>query len=202
MYAVQRHYRLIVAFAVGVLISCVVLVLWPAAVVAPDSTDVEMSASSSAAFLAAELPKTLRIPTIDLIAPFSAPLGLAENGEVEVPGDYVSVGYYKYGPMPGSLGPAVVLGHVDSYEGPAVFWSLGQLSIGDLIYVDREDGSTAVFRVTHLERHPQSDFPTTAVYGDIDHAGLRLITCSGTYKRGEQRYTHNLIVFADLIDHE
>ncbi|MCA9361504.1 class F sortase [Candidatus Kaiserbacteria bacterium] len=144
------------------------------------------------------LPTRLRIPKVNIDATFERPLGLNEDKTVEVPDSYTEVGWYKYGPTPGERGPAVILGHVDSYQGPAVFWSLGQLDVGDEILVDREDGTTAQFEVTKLERVAQSEFPTISVYGDIDHAGLRLITCTGIYDHGVERYSHNLIVFAKL----
>ena len=144
-------------------------------------------------------PNRLRIPALKLNTTFVAPLGLLPNGEAAVPDSYGEVGWYKYSPTPGSLGPAVIFGHVDSYSGPAVFFSLGQLKPGDDIYVEREDGTTAHFKVESMERPAQSDFPTTRVYGDINYAGLRLITCTGIYVRGTQRYTHNLIVYAKLV---
>lgn len=146
------------------------------------------------------LPARLRIPELGIDTTFVAPLGLLSDGEIEVPDSDTEVGWYQYSPTPGELGPAVVVGHVDSYLGPAVFFSLGQLDPGDDVYVDREDGTTAHFVVTELERPRQSAFPTARVYGDIDHAGLRLITCSGIYERGKQRYTHNLIVYAKLVE--
>jgi len=158
-----------------------------------------VSDTSYDVILSESLPIKLRIPTLEIEASFEEPLGLLSNGEIEVPKSYTEVGWYKFGPTPGALGPAVILGHVDSYTGPAVFFYLGQLKPGDFIYVDREDGTTAQFEVTELERPRQSAFPTARVYGDIDHAGLRLITCSGTYVRGNQRYTHNLIVYAKLV---
>ena len=149
--------------------------------------------------LEAARPVSLEIPALSLSVPFSAPLGLAASGEIAVPEDYDSVGWYEYSPTPGELGPAVVLGHVDSVSGPAVFFSLGQLQPGDEITITREDGSRARFAVEALERYEQSDFPTEKVYGNIDHAGLRLITCSGIFERGAARYTHNLVVYARLL---
>lgn len=143
-------------------------------------------------------PIRLRVPAAHIDADFSAPLGLTPEQEVEVPKEYDRVGWYQYGPTPGELGPAAVFGHVDSHQGPAVFYSLGQVKTGDSVFIDREDGSVAEFEVTALQRVPQDDFPTERVYGNIDHAGLRLITCTGTYDRGELRYTHNLIVYAQL----
>lgn len=152
----------------------------------------------SGPILGTSKPTHIRIPKINVTADFEKPLGLTLDGEVAVPEAYDTVGYYKYGPTPGELGPAVVLGHVDSVAGPAVFYSLGQLEVGDEIDIDREDGTTATFLVTKLERHPQSGFPTEEVYGNINYAGLRLITCSGIFNKGAQRYSHNLIVFAEL----
>ncbi len=144
------------------------------------------------------LPTLLAIPAIDLEAPFTAPLGLKDNGEIEVPSTFDEVGWYKYGPTPGEIGPAVILGHVDSYKGKAVLWSLGQLEVGDVINVTRADGSMASFIVEKLERYSQADFPTVDVYGPIDYAGLRVITCTGTYSRQVDRYSHNLVVYARL----
>ena len=148
--------------------------------------------------LASSSPRSLRIPKISLTADFEAPLGVMSDGEVAVPTEYEKVGWYKYSPTPGELGPAVILGHVDSFKGPAVFYNLRQLVAGDEIYVDREDGTTATFIITKISQHPQTGFPTEEVYGNIDHAGLRLITCAGTYDKGTARYSHNLIVYGEL----
>lgn len=169
----------------------------------PDSDHIqtlqEDKETSSELVLETANPVRIRIPSVDIDTKVSEELGLDEAGAIEVPTGYDNVGWYKYGPTPGELGPAVIIGHVDSYQGPAIFYSLGQLEIGDEIFIEREDGSTAVFQVHEYERPLQSDFPTRKVYGDIDHAGLRLITCTGTYDHGIQRYSHNLIVYAKLI---
>ena len=145
-------------------------------------------------------PVELIIPKLNLNTDFEVPLGLQTDNSIEVPDSYTSVGWYKFGPTPGEVGPAVILGHVDSFEGPAVFFSLGQLEVGDDIFVKRADGSTAHFKVSEMERNLQSAFPTAKVYGDINHAGLRLVTCSGSFDKGQQRYSHNLVVYAKLVE--
>lgn len=199
--AAQSRNRTVAAFAVGVLVALgvwsLVQFLGGAAPESPALSD--GVATTSALVLPEANPLRLRIPDIDVDAAFEAPLGLQQNGEIGIPEGYETVGYYQYGPTPGELGPAVVLGHVDSYEGPAVLFRLGQLEVGDEIMIDREDGTTATFAVTALERHEQSGFPTAKVYSDLDHAGLRLITCTGVYDHGSLRYSHNLIVFAELV---
>ena len=111
--------------------------------------------------------------------------------------DPAVAGWYSRGPAPGALGPAVIAGHV-TWNGPAVFHRLGTMRRGDQVTVTRKDGKTAVFTVTRVARFSKSRFPTRAVYGPIDHAGLRLITCGGTYDTARHRYLDNVVVFAKL----
>jgi sortase (surface protein transpeptidase) len=111
--------------------------------------------------------------------------------------DYVT-GWYKYSPTPGELGPAIIVGHVDSYKGISVFWRLRELVPGDTIDITRADGSVAKFQVNSLQQFDQTNFPTQAIYGDINYAGLRLITCGGTFNRKTGHYDHNMVVFASL----
>lgn len=145
------------------------------------------------------LPLQLRIPSLSIDVPFETPLGLNDDGSIRVPDAFDTVGWYKGGASPGEVGTASILGHVDSKEGPAVFFTLGQLVSGDYIYIDRQDGTTATFVVEYLERYKQSEFPTERVYGMTPHASLRLITCSGIYDKGSFRYSHNTVVFARLV---
>lgn len=197
-----RRFRKVAAFAVLVPVIFIGgFLLQHGSVSAPsDTSDVVTKEQTPAeAVMPPAYPEQIRIPKIGVDALFEAPLSVDAQREIETPEAYETVAYYKHGPTPGELGPAVVLGHVDSVSGPAVFYSLGQLEEGDTIEIDRDDGTTAVFEVERLERHMQSGFPTQKVYGDLDYAGLRLITCSGTYDRGVARYTHNLIVFARLV---
>ena len=80
----------------------------------------------------------------------------------------------------------------------AVFHRLGTMRRGDQVTVTRKDGKTAVFTVSRVARFSKSRFPSRAVYGAIDHAGLRLITCGGTYDAARHRYLDNVVVFARL----
>lgn len=144
------------------------------------------------------VPVRLRIPAIDVDSAL-ADLGLADDGTLEVPDAGFPAGWYHGAPTPGELGPAIIVGHVDWAGSPAVFADLDRLRLGDAIAVARGDGSTATFRVTKVDRFPKGAFPTDAVYGDIDHAGLRLITCGGDFDRDARSYVDNVVVFAELI---
>ena len=125
-------------------------------------------------------------------------LGLDADGVMEVPRDPSLAGWFSRSAAPGALGPAVIAGHVTWNGAPAVFRRLGTLRRGDSIVVSREDGKTAVFTVSRVDRFSKSQFPSGAVYGAIDHAGLRLITCGGTYDAARSRYLDNVVVFAKL----
>jgi sortase (surface protein transpeptidase) len=120
-----------------------------------------------------------------------------KNGEMETPRPAVA-GWYTGGAAPGALGPAVIAGHVTWDRAPAIFYRLGSVRKGDQVSVTREDGKTALFTVTRVDQFSKSRFPRKAVYGQIDHAGLRLITCGGSYDADNNSYRDNIIVFARL----
>jgi sortase (surface protein transpeptidase) len=140
-------------------------------------------------------PVRVRIPRIGVDAPVIR-LGLDTAGALEVPTVFSETGWWADGPEPGEAGPAVIVGHVDSRIGPAVFYRLDELRAGDRIEVARADGSTAAFVVQRSEQHPKRAFPTEAVYGPVDHASLRLVTCGGEFDRSSRHYLDNVIVFA------
>lgn len=102
---------------------------------------------------------------------------------------------------PGEIGPAVILGHVDSAaDGPAVFYRLGELRPGDRVAVDRADERTATFIVTSVVAVPKDRFPADEVYGPVDRPALRLITCGGPFDAARGHYRDNIIVFATAVD--
>ncbi len=90
----------------------------------------------------------------------------------------------------------MLLGHLDSPSGPAVFARLSTVRRGAKILVDRADGSTVVFRVTRIEQHQRARFPAVAVYWPTLQRELRLITCGGAYVRSAGGYQSNVVVFA------
>ncbi|WP_181442195.1 class F sortase [Streptomyces tateyamensis] len=144
-------------------------------------------------------PQRLLIPRIGVDAPVSAG-GLNADGTVEVPplDRPAQVDWYRGGPAPGQVGPAVLLGHLDTHKGPAVFSRLPELAPGDRIEIRRTDGSSVGYQVRELRRAPKNAFPTQLVYGDTPDPELRLITCGGSLA-ADGHYTDNIIVLADLV---
>lgn len=156
------------------------------------------SSSSNAKVLPKSEPTQLKIDKIGMDRKLSSTAKNAD-GTIAVPKDPEVPGWYKLGPTPGELGPSVIVGHVDTYKGPAVFWRLRELVPGDTVEITRADNTTAKFKVDAVKQFSQSDFPTKEVYGNIDHAGIRLITCGGVYDRHSDRYSHNTVVYGSLI---
>ena len=150
-----------------------------------------------AAPLARSTPVRLRIAAIGVDSRLMD-LGLRADGSLEVPPSGFPAGWYTGAPTPGELGPAIIVGHID-WNGPGVFYDLHKLKPGDQVTVTRADGSKPAFRITRVAQFRKDQFPTKLVYGNIDHAGLRLITCGGSFNSRSGHYEDNIVVFADLI---
>ena len=145
----------------------------------------------------AAAPVRVRVPAIGVDSGLLR-LGTDAAGALVPPDDVTRAGWFADGAVPGDVGPAVVAGHVDSVDGPAVFSRLRELAPGHEVLVDRADGTTARFAVTGVGRYPKSDFPTEAVYGPTPRAELRLVTCGGEFDRSARSYLDNVVVTAVL----
>ncbi|MFD4526773.1 class F sortase [Streptomyces sp. NPDC058470] len=143
-------------------------------------------------------PDRIRIPSIHVNAPLMG-LGLTPQGSLDVPPAAKKnlAGWYEAGTTPGETGTAIVAGHVDNAEGPAVFYDLGALKKGSRIDVERRDSRTAVFTVDAIEVYDADDFPDEKVYGAAHRPELRVITCGGGYAKSTG-YQGNVVVFAHL----
>jgi LPXTG-site transpeptidase (sortase) family protein len=142
-------------------------------------------------------PTALDIPAIGVKTRLIR-LGLTAAGTLQVPSSTAVAGWYTDSPRPGETGAAVIVGHIDSYRGPGVFFRLRDLKPGSLVYVRRGHGTLAVFKVTAVRTFLKAKFPTAAVYGPVPDAQLRLITCGGTFDPATGHYLSNVIVFASL----
>ena len=205
----QRHPRLTrsrVLAGVAALLAIIAII----AVVAGCSSDAapaptpsvsapgSIAPAGAAAPMARSTPVRVQIPAIDVDSTLMQ-LGLRVDGSLQVPPSGFPAGWYTGAPTPGELGPAILAGHVDWSGQPGVFSRLRELTPDAQVTVTRQDGSAAVFRVTQVKQYPKDKFPTDVVYGDLDHPGLRLITCGGSFDRQTRNYEDNIIAFADLI---
>jgi hypothetical protein len=146
-------------------------------------------------------PVSIEIPAIGVHSVL-VHLGVKPDGTMQVPPlQRASVAaWYKYSVTPGQIGTSVIEGHVDTKQGPAVFFRLGALRPGDLVNVRLADGITAVFRVTGVRQYLKSKFPAETVYRDATRfAALRLITCGGAFDYATNQYLSSTVVYAFLV---
>ncbi len=140
-------------------------------------------------------PVRVRIPAIGVDATVGE-LGLNPDRTLEVPDDVGATGWWSGGTRPGGAGPAVVVGHVDSPSGPAVFYRLRDLEAGDRVHLVGADGAEVTFTVDDVATVPKDAFPTAAVYGPTPAPSLRLVTCGGEFDDETEHYRSNTIAYA------
>jgi sortase (surface protein transpeptidase) len=152
---------------------------------------------STRGYRATPVPVQIEIPSIGVASSLDR-LGRAPDRTVEVPRRWEVAGWYAPGTRPGDPGSAVILGHVDSKRGPAVFFRLRELRRGDDVTITRADGSSVRFAVDRTEQYDKRRFPTDAVYYPTLAPELRLVTCGGEFDATAGHYRSNVIVFATL----
>ncbi|WP_367819753.1 class F sortase [Streptomyces sp. LMG1-1-1.1] len=175
----------------------------PVVAAAPDGARADASAVAAVSVpgpLPPSAPVRVRVPAVRIDAPVTD-VGLDAEGWIEAPPpeDDRLAGWFTGAVTPGERGTAVVVGHVDTPNGRAVFYDLGALAKGHRVEIARRDGRTAVFSVYGVEVVPKDAFPAARVYGDSGRPELRLITCGGAFTE-ESGYTGNTVVSARLVD--
>jgi sortase (surface protein transpeptidase) len=144
-------------------------------------------------------PQHLAIPSIDVSTDLIR-LGLNADRTVEVPRDPDLAGWFDQGPAPGQPGSSVLLGHVDSVDGPAVFHDLARLEPGSTVEVRLTGGAVATFRVDRVATYANEDFPARKVYaGDPARRALNLVTCGGEYDAARGGWQSNVVVFTSFV---
>ncbi|MEL3973567.1 class F sortase [Rossellomorea oryzaecorticis] len=143
------------------------------------------------------VPSSLEIPAIGLKANIES-VGLKENGEMAVTESFDTTGWYEQGYHPGEPGNAVIGGHVDSRNGPAVFYELNKLSVGDEVKVTSKTGETRTFVVTDKKEYPWDEAPLKSIFGYTHRSSLNLITCTGDFDRSSRNYSKRLVIYTEL----
>lgn len=144
-------------------------------------------------------PTRLRIPKLGIDS-FVQHVGVNAKGNMAAPSNFVDVGWYKYGAVPGYLGSAVITGHVDNALGlPGVFTNLDDMKIGDEFFVESYGGKELRFKVVEIQSYPYTLVPLKVLFSRNDLPRLNLITCSGKWLSGERSYDERLVVYAELV---
>lgn len=172
---------------------------YPASQMSPPTTRRIATQEDSPPVVNRGLPSRLIIPkiTVDAKVLFT---GQTKAGAMDTPTNIVDVGWYKYGPLPGNQGSAVIAGHIDGLKGePGVFSDLNKLQAGDSMSVIDSAGRPAAFVVTTVKTYGQDEQPSE-VFTSSSGSHLNLITCSGAWDAGQHHFQKRLVVFADKVN--
>ncbi|MFC9914026.1 class F sortase [Streptomyces sp. NPDC059862] len=172
----------------------------PASAAASDTHTVPGTFTNAPSPLPYSVPDRVRIPAIQVNAPMM-PVGLDAAGWVDAPPPENTnlAGWFTGAVAPGEKGTAVIVGHVDNHQGPAVFYGLGSLKRGNRVEVTRQDRRTAVFEIYSIEVFEKNNFPGDRVYGSKGTAELRVITCGGGFSE-QNGYDGNVVAFARMVE--
>ncbi len=166
----------------------------------PRSTNTPATGSTGNQRIAADPARfVIDTPAIKVNAPVEY-VGLTAERAMEAPKGWWNVGWYERGAKPGEQGNAVIAGHLDSDSGPAVFWQLDKIRVGDEVRVVDVQGSTIRFRVREIQVYYNEDAPLTKIFGSSDGAHLNLITCDGFFDQNAGIYDRRLVVYTDRVD--
>lgn len=140
-------------------------------------------------------PVRVRVPALGIDARVAA-LGVADDGEMEVPKDARTVAWYEYGPSPGQNGSAVLAAHVDYNGVRGIFFDLARLAAGDEVVVELEGGRTRTFTVEEQASVAKEVLPIDELFRREGAPALTLITCGGEFDAAARSYRSNVVVRA------
>jgi sortase (surface protein transpeptidase) len=142
-------------------------------------------------------PVQIRIPSLDIDAGV-VPAGVEPDGQMEIPTDVATAGWYRHGPSPGEDGSAVISSHVDGRrQGPGAFFDLARAQPGEEIEVELADGALQRFTIRARERLAKEDVPLDELFRTTGPSALVLVTCGGAFDEETRRYEDNVIVYAE-----
>ncbi|MFB5663312.1 class F sortase [Alteribacillus sp. HJP-4] len=142
-------------------------------------------------------PAAVEIPAINVEAPIVA-MGLREDGAMEVPDNGEETAWFEPGKAPGERGNAVIAGHVDDKQGPAVFFDLEHVDPGDEVIITDKNNTRQLFTITNKESFPYQEAPLEDIFGYSGKKQIKLITCTGEFDRDAGTHEDRLVITAEL----
>ncbi len=128
-------------------------------------------------------------------------VGVAADGQMELPADPATIGWYRFGPGPADGQGTVVLGgHLDSKQygvGPLV--RLRKVRPGQLIRLSSDGGRTTTYRVDDVRAVAKSRLALADLFDRTGSPRLRIVTCGGRYEPDNGGYQQNLVVSATRL---
>ncbi|MGQ1796179.1 class F sortase [Kocuria oceani] len=125
------------------------------------------------------------------------PVGIEDNGAMTIPDNHVELGWYRYGPAPGSEeGAAVVAGHVDTLTEVTPMARLKDVPVGAEIRVERADGSVQRYRTESVRHIHKQSLADADLFRRTGEPVLHLVTCGGEWLEDIGDYEDNVVLRA------
>ncbi|WP_299959817.1 sortase domain-bontaining protein [uncultured Modestobacter sp.] len=160
---------------------------------------VDTRAAAPTAVPQAPAPTRVAVPAWGVDAPLD-PMGVSPDGQMALPEDVDRVGWYRFGPVPGEAGSAVLAGHVDDREqGLGALAPLRDAAVGDEVLVADEAGTTSRWQVTSRELITKQELPLDRLFAREGEPRLVLMTCGGPFLPEYRSYRDNVVVVAEPV---
>ena len=125
------------------------------------------------------------------------PVGVADDGMMELPTTAYAIGWYQFGARPADRsGTTVLAGHVDTRaEGLGPLAGLRAVDRGAEIVLTAADGTSRRYHVAEVEVIRKARVPLEQIFAREGVETLVVITCGGPYDR-RTGYRDNVILTA------
>ena len=144
-------------------------------------------------------PVRLEIPALGVDAPL-AESGVRPDGQMALPDDVGRAGWYRFGPVPGAPGSAVLAGHVDDAEqGLGELAPLREAEPGQEVLVTDAEGTSTRWRVVARELLDKQALPVDLLFTRTGPPRLTLVTCGGPFLPDVGGYRDNVVVVAEPL---
>lgn len=144
-------------------------------------------------------PTSIHIPSLNISATVES-AGFNKEGNLATPSSGDVAVWYTNSSKPGAIGNAVIAGHVDDLRGPALFFELQHLLIGDKVIVEGKRNNSVTFEVISIESYPRNSAPISQIFGFSSKPQLNLITCHGVFDRKLGTHEKRLVVYTKLAE--
>ena len=147
-----------------------------------------------------DLPRRLTIIKIGLDTVIQKQSATAD-GQVTVPTNINTVGWYDGSDKPGDKGAMLLMGQISGPTKDGVFKKLDKLAPGDLITIEKGDGSVYYYSVVSTQKYNNSEIDSKKLLSPINpsKSGVNLMTFSGQLDPTNKDYNGRLVVFAEAL---
>ncbi|MBQ3325898.1 class F sortase [Candidatus Saccharibacteria bacterium] len=154
--------------------------------------------------VAADRPRFLSIEKLGIDRARVIEVGVNNLGQLQTPVSIFDVGWFRGSGRPGFGGTMVIDGHNGGPTMEGVFKHLPELTMGDVISIERGDGKFFRYQVIDNATVPLANadeyMKTAMTTPEKGRESLTLITCTGEWSQVQQTYLSRQFVRAVLIE--